>query len=479
MQINRLKASFPDNWEVAYFDILNGGIMKLKNVTARIPSGFLELLPKDQIVFNNMFEQIREVFERFGFLPIETPAVELKEVLLAKGGGETEKQVYRLSAKSGETDMCLHFDLTVPLARYVVQHMNDLTFPFRRYQMQKVWRGEGAQKGRYREFYQCDIDVIGTFNPLTDAEIPSVIYEVFQQLKIPKFTIKLNNRKFVCGIFKALCPESLISGFFRIADKLPKIGKEAGMSELLALGISEKDTDFLIRMLSFNGTYSELEIRFPDWKNASQLVRDGFRELSEVYEGILSFGVPTEYIQIDLGIVRGLDYYTGSVYETTLDDYPSIGSICSGGRYDDLCGYYTDRVLPGVGISIGLSRLFFQLKDAGLISYQNLSTASVLVVSAEKSSMPFCMETASQLRQAGINSEIYLEEAKLNKQLKYADSLGIPFVIIIGSSEIESGTISLKDMSSQIQENISLEVAICKIVESSNLPRKDRREYDN
>ncbi len=434
--------------------------MQKKKVTARIPSGFLELLPKEQIVFNNMFSSIKEIFERFGFLPIETPAVELKDVLLAKGGGETEKQVYRLYAKTGETDMCLHFDLTVPLARYVVQHMNELTFPFRRYQMQKVWRGEGAQKGRYREFYQCDIDVIGTFCPLTDAEIPSVIYEVFQKLEIPKFTIGLNNRKFISGLFETFCLDSLLSDFFRIADKLPKIGEEAVRKELLELGISANDSDFLIYTLLFQGTYLELEDRFRDWKNANQLVRDGMAELEAVYNGILAFGVPAEYVRIDLGIIRGLDYYTGSVYETTLDDYPTIGSICSGGRYDDLCGYYTDRNLPGVGISIGLSRLFFQLKDAGLLNSSRSSTADVLIVSADETSSKYCMQIANQIRQAGINCEVYLEGAKLNKQLKYADSLAIPYVIIVGSRELESGVVTMKDMNKKIQETMSIDAAI-------------------
>lgn len=437
--------------------------MQKKKVTARIPSGFLELLPKEQIEFNKMFSQIKETFELFGFLPIETPAVELKDVLLAKGGGETEKQVYRLSAKTGETDMCLHFDLTVPLARYVVQHMNDLTFPFRRYQMQKVWRGEGAQKGRYREFYQCDIDVIGTFCPLTDAEIPSVIYEVFQKLKIPKFTIGLNNRKFISGIFETFCPDSLLTDFFRIADKLPKIGVDAVRDELLNLGISLDDCDFLIRALSFQGTYSDLEDMFPDWKNANQLVRDGMAELESVYNGILAFGVPADYMRIDLGIIRGLDYYTGSVYETTLDEYPKIGSICSGGRYDDLCGYYTDRNLPGVGISIGLSRLFFQLKEAGWLDSSRSSTADVLVVSAEKAALQYSMQIANQFRRAGINCEVYLEDSKLHKQLKYADSLGIPYVVILGSEEMESGKIVLRNMITGLQALVLLPDAVREI----------------
>lgn len=434
--------------------------MTSNKVEARTPSGFMELLPKDQIIFNWMFGQVKNTFELFGYLPIETPAVELKEVLLAKGGGETEKQVYNLFSRAGDSGMCLHFDLTVPLARYVVEHYNELSFPFRRYQMQKVWRGERAQRGRYREFYQCDIDVIGTTNPLTDAEIPSVIYKVFNKLKIPKFTIGLNNRKFISGIFEEISKEGSTKEFLTIVDKLDKIGEAEVKQQLLGLGIETADADFIIRLLSFRGTYSELIDAFPDWKFSNQLVRDGLTELEAVYNGVLAFGVPSSYMRIDLSVARGLDYYTGTVYETLLDDFPKVGSICSGGRYDNLCQYYTDKNLPGVGISIGLSRLFNQLKDAELLPEVPTYISKVLVVGLDDTTRNRCMEVASKLRDNGINCEVYFENAKLKKQLRYANDLGIPFVVLIGETEVESKLVGVKDMTTGLQEQFSLEEAI-------------------
>lgn len=437
--------------------------MTNNKVEARTPSGFLELLPKDQITFNWMFSQIKSVFELFGYLPIETPAVELKEVLMAKGGGETEKQVYGLLSRAGDTGMCLHFDLTVPLARYVVEHYNELTFPFRRYQMQKVWRGERAQKGRYREFYQCDIDVIGTNNPLTDAEIPSVIYQVFNRLRIPKFTIGLNNRKFISGIFEEISKEGSTKEFLSIVDKLDKIGEAKVRDQLIGLGVVATDADFIIRLLSFRGTYSELMDKFSDWKFSNQLVRDGLAELEAVYNGVLSFGVPSCYVRIDLSVARGLDYYTGTVYETLLDDFPKVGSICSGGRYDDLCKYYTDKNLPGVGISIGLSRLFSQLKEAELLPNIPTRISSALVLGLGDSTTNRCMEVANELRESGINCEVYFEIARLKKQLKYANDLGIPFVVLIGEDELSNDKVSLKKMNSELgdgQLTISIQEAI-------------------
>lgn len=438
--------------------------MKTNKVIPRLPSGFIELLPQDQIVFNWMLSKVKSVYERFGYLPIETPAVELKEVLLAKGGGESEQQVYRLASKSGETDMCLHFDLTVPLARYVVEHMHELTFPFRRHQEQKVWRGERAQRGRYREFYQCDIDVIGTTNPLTDAEIPSVIYSLFKELGLPKFTIGLNNRKLIYGVLQSMLKEEQVGPALILLDKLPKVGVENTVADLVDLGIPVVDAQELIAIASFRGSYNDLVAFHPElFSLLGDMVAVGLSELKAVYEGVLSFGVPADYIRIDLGIIRGFEYYTGTVYETLLDDFSEVGSICSGGRYDDLCKYYTDQNLPGVGISIGLSRLFGQLKEVGLLPKVSTFVSSVLVVGLDDSVRSRCMEVASELRSNGINCEVYLETARLKKQLKYANDLGIPFVVLIGETELSNGHVILKKMNSQLgdgQLTLSMQEAI-------------------
>lgn len=437
--------------------------MKTDKVIPRIPSGFLELLPPDQIVFNDMLEKIKKGFEKFGYLPIETPAVELKDVLLAKGGGETEKQVYRLSNNNVETDLCLHFDLTVPLARYVSEHINELVFPFRRYQMQKVWRGERAQSGRYREFYQCDIDVIGTFNPLTDAEIPSVIYSLFKELGLPKFTIHINNRKLLYGILEFSLPSDQVKLALNLLDSLGKAGRDKTFKAMTAAGVAEIEAEYLIGLASFQGSYDDLVDAKPELQSIPE-AQVGLSELKAVYDGMMAFGIPESYAVVNLGIVRGLDYYTGTVYETMLDDYPAIGSICSGGRYDDLCKYYTNQNLPGVGISIGLSRLFYQLKEAGLLPYTVGATSKVILISPDATAMLKCMEVASALRSRNINCEVYMEEAKVGKQLNYANKLGIPFAILIGESEVRDNVVTLRDMSEGVQSQMELDEAIAVIM---------------
>ncbi len=426
-------------------------------ITPRLPRGFVELLPKDQIVFNQMLVIIKEVYERFGYLPIETPAVELKEVLLAKGGGETEKQVYRLATKTGETDMCLHFDLTVPLARYVAQHINELAFPFRRYQMQKVWRGETAQRGRYREFYQCDIDVIGARDPMTDAEIPSVIYSVFTKLGLKDFTIHISNRKILNGYLEAIGLRETSGAVLRAVDKMDAKDLSARLQEA---GLDNVRSDDLMRLITLQGANNEVLTPLKEWPLENDLFEQGVAELALVTDGIRSLGVPERNFSLDMSIVRGLDYYTGTVYETRLDDYPKLGSVCSGGRYDNLCGFYIDRDLPGVGISIGLSRLFFQLKEAGLLPHANATTARVMIALADRSSIAYALEVAKDIRHDHINCEVYLEEARIRKQMEYAGRLGIPYVIIIGADEVAKKMVSLKDMAKAEQKLVTLEMAI-------------------
>lgn len=436
---------------------------KSDKVKPRIASGFMELLPGDQIAFNSMLRAIQEVYESFGFLPIETPVMELADVLLAKGGGETDKQVYRLT--KGDTNLCLRFDLTVPLARYVSQYANQLNFPFRRYQIQRVYRGEGAQKGRYREFYQCDIDVIGeNLSVLNDAEIPAVIFEVFKKLQVPPFIIKLNNRKILNGIFEIMGIENISKEVLTIIDKLEKIGSEAVEYQLINLGLNAKQSKLLIEITSLSGSFAVVQdiLNFLGKEDSNNInLNLGHDELKKVVNALEVYGVSEKYYKVDLGIARGLDYYTGTIYETTLNDYPEIGSICSGGRYDDLCKFYTDRNLQGVGISIGLTRLFYQLKQIGFISHQKSCTSKVIILPWGEEDRIYAMRIAKDLRLSSITCEVYLDNAKLSKKFKYASSLGAPYAIVIGQSEREKSVVTLKDLRTGDQkQEVSLDHAI-------------------
>lgn len=435
---------------------------KEKNkVNPRIPSGFLELLPADQIQFNKMLDKIRAMYERFGFTPIETPALEFTEIILAKGGGETDKQVYRVN-KEGD-DLSLHFDLTVPLARYVAQHYENLTFPFRRYQIQKVWRGERKQRGRFREFYQCDIDVIGSDNIIIDAEIPSVIYSVFKELGFDDFTIRINNRKVLNGFLGELGLINSSKIVLRAVDKIEKQGEKAVKEELVENGISEENINKILRFIKITGSKAEIISQLKSLNVRNSLFTRGLDEIQAVSEYIKSFGVPDGYYEVDLTIARGLDYYTGTVYETVLNKYPEVGSVCSGGRFDDLAEYYTDKKLPGVGISIGLTRLFFKLKEAGLIKSGQATPTKVLIVRTKEEFLEKCLETATFLRQGGVNTEIYFQVEKMGKQFKYANQLGIPFVVVIGEEEVLQNKVSIKNMKSGEQKIISLDLVIPEI----------------
>jgi histidyl-tRNA synthetase len=418
----------------------------MARVTPRILSGFVELLPEDQIQFNKMFDTIRGVYESYGYAPIETPAIELGEVLLAKAGGETEKQIYKIARDKDDKDMALHFDLTVPLARYVAQHEGELVFPFRRYQMQKVWRGERSQAGRYREFYQCDIDVIGSNSVLYDAEMPAVISSVFRKLSIGSFTIRVNNRKILQGYLESIGAHHISAEVLRVIDKLEKIGEAAVVSELVKLGVEEQVTQKLLAFLSTAGTVDEVleQLGQVDTQNTRYLA--GLEELRGVVDGMRRLGLPDEDYVIDLKIARGLDYYTGTVYETNLDDFPGVGSVCSGGRYDDLASYYTKSKLPGVGVSIGLTRLFMQLKEIGLVSAgaKTMSRAVILPLTTDATAR--ALEVATQLRAAGIAVETYMEQSQPSKMMRYVDRLGAPYAIVIGEDELASGQVVLKNM---------------------------------
>jgi histidyl-tRNA synthetase len=424
--------------------------------------GFLEWLPADQIAFNKMMDTIRKNYEKYGFIPVDTPVIEKSEVLLAKGGGDTEKQIYRFN--KGDSDLSLRFDLTVPLARFVAQHMSELSFPFRRYQIGKVYRGERSQKGRFREFYQCDIDIIGSgkLNIINDAEIPSIIYSAFTDLGFDSFTIHINNRKVLNGFFDALGVDAKAE-VLRTIDKLDKIGMEAVKSELKDLGLTDTAVARIEAFINITGSNDEILEGLKNLKLQNEEFVLGLEELSKVVYYIRQFGVPDKNFAIDLKIARGLDYYTGTVYETILNDYPSIGSVCSGGRYDNLAEYYTTQKLPGVGISIGLSRLFYQLKEAGFFKESTSSTLTKVLVVPMDENVGYSIGVSNELKKAGIITEVYFEEGKFAKKLNYANKLGIPYVIIIGGDEIASGVLTLKDMVSGEQFKITAEEIINKI----------------
>ena len=432
-------------------------------IEPRTLPGFMELLPEDQIKFNSMIDKIRKSYEKFGFLPIDTPIIEMSDVLLAKAGGETEKQIYRFN--KGENDLALRFDLTVPLAKYVCEYFNDITFPFKRYQIGKVYRGERPQKGRYREFYQCDIDIIGdgSLSIINDAEMPSVIYTTIKELGFDKFTIRINNRKLLNGLFAELELTEKSTDIMRIIDKLEKIGKENVIKCLQDLDVPNEKIESIIKFIEIDGNNDEKIKALEELQFSNETFIQGLNEIKDVVKYVRFFGVPESNFKVDLTIARGLDYYTGTVYETFLDDYREIGSVCSGGRYDNLAEFYTDRKLPGVGVSIGLTRLFYKLNELSIVKEEEQSISKVLVVSMDEKYQNRALEVADSLRKAGINTDVYLEDKKIKAKFKYADKLKIPYVAVIGESEAEHGTVSLKNMISGEQEELSVEGVIAKI----------------
>jgi len=430
-------------------------------IKPRTPPGVMELLPREQLAFQRMLDAIRRTFEAYGFLPVETPAFELTDVLLTKTGGETERQVYFVQStgalekrnEDGEArpELALRFDLTVPLARYVAEHEHELAFPFRRYQMQRVYRGERAQRGRFREFYQCDIDVIGkdSLSIRFDAEIPAVINAAFEQLAIGEFTIQLNHRKLLRGFFEGqgIDDERQMS-VLRELDKLDKRGEEAVAATLAGEGFGLAG-DVVERLMAFSRVRShghdDALAQLDALGNGTALFEEGRDELRQVLSQLKALGVPGSRYALNLSIARGLDYYTGIVYETTLDAHPQIGSICSGGRYDNLASHYTKSKLPGVGISIGLTRLFFQLRDAGIVAAAD-SSVDVLVALMDDAQLPATLALSQQLRASGLNVETQMEPRKLARQLQYADRAGIRFVAIRGEDEAARGVVAVKDL---------------------------------
>ena len=422
----------------------------------RTLAGFMELMPNEQILFEQIKQKIEKTYQKFGFLPLDTPILELSKVLLAKAGGETEKQIYRF--EKGDTDISMRFDLTVPLAKYVAKNYGNLSFPFRRYQIGKVYRGERTQKGRFREFYQCDIDIIGDgeLSVINDAELPSVIYNIFKELGFDDFTIRINNRKILNGLFESLNQKENATEILRIIDKIEKIGKEAVIEELEKIEIPSDAINKIMNFIEIEGTTDEKLQKLNELNIKNEEFEKGLDELTQVVKYVRIFGIPEANFKVDLTIARGLDYYTGTVYETFLNQYRELGSVCSGGRYENLAEYYTDKQLPGVGISIGLTRLFYKLNELQLIKAEKKSIAEVLVVPMVQD-LTVPIQIATDLRKKGISTEVYLNDKKIKAKMKYADKLEIPYVIVVGEDEINSGIVKIKNMKTGEEKETSIQ----------------------
>lgn len=432
----------------------------MEKVKPRTLSGFMELLPEKQMQMERIKEILRETYSLYGFTPLDTPVIEASEVLLAKAGGETEKQIYRFT--KGDSDLSLRFDLTVPLAKYVALHYGELAFPFRRFQIGKVYRGERAQRGRFREFYQADIDIIGdgSLDIMNEAEIPAIIFRSFTALGLSKFKIRVNNRKVLNGFFSVLGLSDRATDVMHTIDKLDKIGAEKCRLLLLDGGVSESAADEIMSFISIGGNTTEKISALDKYKGRDEVFDTGLSELSAVAECLSEFGVPEDNFEIDLTIARGLDYYTGTVYETTLTDYPEIGSVCSGGRYDNLAEYYTDRKLPGVGISIGLTRLFYVLEEQGLLSDEGVTAPADVLIIPMTEDLKAAVRTATAFRDAGIRTQLYSENKKFKAKMSYADKIGVPFVLFIGEDELQKGVVKVKDMQSGEQTELTADEAV-------------------
>ncbi|MDE6935508.1 MAG: histidine--tRNA ligase [Oscillospiraceae bacterium] len=438
----------------------------MMNVQPRTLSGFMELLPRQQQLMESIMSTLRETYSLYGFTPLDTPVIEASEVLLAKGGGETEKQIYRFT--KGDSDLSLRFDLTVPLAKYVALHYSELAFPFRRFQIGKVYRGERAQRGRFREFYQADIDIIGDgkLDIANEAEIPAIIYQTFSKLGLKRFQIRVNNRKILNGFYAMLGLADKAGDIMRTVDKLPKIGEEK-VSALLTgeLGISPEAAGEILKFIAIKGGNQQVLEALEGYRGRSELFDTGLDELGTVVKYLSAFGVPEENFAVDLTIARGLDYYTGTVYETFMTEHPEIGSICSGGRYDNLAEYYTDKLLPGVGISIGLTRLFYVLNEQNMLSQEkNTAPADVLVLPMTEDLSP-AIALATGLRNEGVRVQLYTEQKKFKAKMNYADKVGVPYVVFLGEDEVKEGVVACKDMKTGEQTKLDFQGTLERIRE--------------
>ncbi|MBP3412404.1 MAG: histidine--tRNA ligase [Oscillospiraceae bacterium] len=445
----------------------------MEKIRPRTLSGFMELMPAPQKQMERMMQILRDTYELYGFTPLDTPILESAEILLAKGGGDTEKQIYRF--QKGDSDLAMRFDLTVPLAKYVAMHAGELSFPFRRYQIGKVYRGERAQRGRYREFYQADIDIIGDgkLDILNEAEIPSIIYTIFRRFGLKRFVIRVNNRKLLNGFYALLGLTEKSGDIMRTVDKLDKIGEEKVRAILLEEGLTEEQAGEILRFIAIKGSNAEVLAKLEDWKGKNEIFDLGLQELSTVAKHLTAFGVPEENFAVDLTIARGLDYYTGTVYETTLLDHPELGSVCSGGRYDNLAEYYTDRQLPGVGISIGLTRLFYVLGEQNMLNDALPTAPADCLLLPMTEDLGAAVRLATQFRNAGIRTQIYAEQKKFKAKIGYADKLHIPYVVFLGEDEIARGECSVKNLQTGQQQSLSVEAAIALIQEGITAMSQD------
>ena len=438
----------------------------MAKMTPRTLSGFMELLPQPQQQMERMMDILRRTYSLYGFTPLDTPVIEASEVLLAKGGGETEKQIYRF--QKGDADLALRFDLTVPLAKYVALHYNDLSFPFRRYQIGKVYRGERAQRGRFREFYQADIDVIGDgkLDITNEAEIPAIIYQTFTSLGLKRFQIRVNNRKILNGFYAMLGLTEQSGDIMRTVDKLDKIGAEKVRTLLMdECGVDAEKADEILAFIAISGGNDQVLSALEGYRSRNEVFDEGLDQLNTVVKYLSAFGVPAENFAVDLTIARGLDYYTGTVYETTLLDHPEIGSVCSGGRYDNLAEYYTDKQLPGVGISIGLTRLFYVLGEQGMLNGDLPTAPADVLILPMTEDLSAAVTLATRLRDAGIRTQLYTEQKKFKAKMNYADKTGVPYVMFLGEDEIAKGVIACKDMTSGEQTTLDFAGTLARVQE--------------
>ncbi len=438
----------------------------MAKITPRTLSGFMELLPAKQAKLEKMMQVLRSTYALYGFSPLDTPVIEDAKILLAKGGGETEKQIYRF--QKGDSDLALRFDLTVPLAKYVALHYNELAFPFRRYQIGKVYRGERAQRGRFREFYQADIDIIGDgkLSITNEAEIPAIIYRVFRGFGLTRFQIRVNNRKILNGFYGMLGLAHKSGDIMRTVDKLDKIGSDKVVKLLTEdCGLTAEQAEEILKFIAIRGTNGEVLAALEGYAGKNEMFDLGLQELKAVAQNLSAFGVPESNFAVDLTIARGLDYYTGTVYETTLLDHPEIGSVCSGGRYDNLAEYYTDKALPGVGISIGLTRLFYVLDEQGLLNDALPSAPCDALVLPMTEDISQAVSLAEALRSAGVRVQLYGEQKKFKQKMSYADKLGVPYVVLLGEDELAEGKCSVKNMASGEQVKCTAEEASAHILQ--------------
>ncbi len=432
-------------------------------VTPRKPSGFNEYLPGEQIEFNRLLDIIKRVYEKYGFAPLDTPDIELSEVLLAKGGGETEQEVYRFKREGSDTDLTLRYDLTVPLARYVAEHESDLVFPFRRYHIGKVHRAERAQAGRFREFYQCDIDIIGSNSPLVDAEFPVIINEIFSDFNFGEFTVRLNNRRILSGFFEELGLTESVRDVLRIVDKMEKLSREDIAEQFRLIGLNDEQVNRVFDFTSIDGSNDDILKRLNELGVENETFKTGVAEITTVIKSLRTMGMPESRFKLDLKIARGLDYYTGTVYETILNDYPQVGSVCSGGRYDNLASYYTKTDLPGVGISIGLTRLFYALKQEGVIKADKQSPAGVIVLPIAEEQTEYATQVAAKLRAADVPTVLYTEVNDLGKKLRYASRMGFNYAVVIGQNEVQGGNVSLKNLQTREDQTLAVDDIVAKL----------------